>query len=283
MLSAACGIESRVVHEREASTASGGASARAGSGGNGGLIGGGAVTFGGGATAATGAVAPFPPAGGMVSGGGPPGFPGAGGMGPRPTPDCAQQVAQPLPLVVTDIFSPSGYYEMSSFEMRPGPECLERAAGALGTCTSFTWFPKHLEWVGVQFQYPVNNWTGPGLCIQAGATAITFWVKGELHGGLAAFDAVGASIQKITPTGAWTQYRIDLAGIDYNHYVPEGGVRGAFSFVLTRDPNDYAQKDLLIDGIEWVRESTLPGAGGAGAGGAGAGGEPAMAGAGGEP
>jgi hypothetical protein len=231
----------------------------------------------------TGGTGYFPPAGGMASGGlTGPGFP-AGGMASIPGLNCAQQPGYPLPLAVTDVYVPSGYYDMSSMEMRPGPGCVERAPGARGNCTSFSWFPKHLEWVGVQFQYPANNWTGPGICIERGATAILFWAKGELNGGLASFDAVGASIQKLTLNGAWTQYRIDLSGVDYNGFVPEGGVRGGFSFVLTRELTDFTQKDLDIDGIEWVHEASVPGAGGAGEGGADAGGEPGVAGAGGQP
>jgi hypothetical protein len=284
LLSVACGIDSRVVEERERATEGSGA----GAGGKG-FVGAGMATPGGSFSAPSGGVSSFPPAGGMASGGvpiagGPPGFPGSGGMGPIPMRDCAQQAGYSLPLVVTDVFVPSGYYDMSSLEMRPGPACSERAPAARGNCTTFTWFPKHFEWVGVQFQYPVNNWSGPGLCIEAGATAITFWVKGELHGGFSAFDAVGAKIEKVTPTGVWTQYRIDLVGVDYNRYVAEGGVRGAFSFVLTRDLADYTQKDLYIDGIEWIHEDVVPGAGGAGAGGASAeGGEPGTAGASSEP
>jgi hypothetical protein len=96
-------------------------------------------------------------------------------------------------------------------------------------------------------------------------------VKGDLNGGLASFDAVGAKLEQVTPTATWTQYRLDIAGIDYNIYVPQGGVRGAFSFVLTRDLTNESPQILYVDGIEWVKEASLPGAGGAG-GAAGVGG-----------
>ncbi len=206
--------------------------------------------------------------------------PASGGQASVPEPpalaDCDDMPAEPLPLIVTDSYAASGYYESSAQELTPSAlPCQDRPEGAVGECLGFSWTPLSLTWVGLLFQYPANNWDGPGLCIEEGANQVSFYARGEVGGEVVDFSVVDVVLSTVL-NASWTRYSIDLEGIDYNdHFLEAGGVRGAFSVVLTRSEDDLEPKTVYIDDVQWLRaEVGTGGAGDAGgAGGAPAGGE----------
>ena len=253
-----------------------------GSGGGGAAFSGGAGALGGagnvGNNSFGGVGFPMPmpvPIGGMASAG----MPGTGGMGtggmPPPLGYCDGMTPEPLPMVMTDRFAASGYYETSWQELTPAAApCADRPDGAQGQCMGFTWAPVTRTWVGLLYQYPPNNWDGPGLCIQEGATQISFFARGEEGGEVVEFSAVNVVVPVVLEK-FWTQFTIDLEGIDYNDFSFEsGGVRGAFSIVLTRLDDDLLSKTIYIDDVQWLQDGVEVG---------GAGGAPASAGNGGAP
>ncbi len=201
---------------------------------------------------------------------------GGGGTGGSNvfTPYCDGQTKAPLPLTVTDQFVVSGYYEDSSSEVtNPEGMCPARADGAVGTCLTFTWTPITRTWVGVAFQNPANNWSGPGLCIADGALKVTFKARGAAGGEVASFGVVGQDLN-VTLTDSWQEYEIAVSGINYNAYNVAGGVNTGFSWTMERQAADMAVKSIYVDDIRWVAVDEPEGAGGAG-------GQPSSAGAGG--
>jgi hypothetical protein len=134
----------------------------------------------------------------------------------------------------------------------------------------FTWAPLTLTWVGLLFQYPANNWDGTGLCMEEGANQVSFYARGDQGGEVVDFLALDVVASTVLTT-TWTRYTIDLRGVDYNDFFFEsGGVRGAFSIVLTRAADDLTAKTIYVDDVQWLQaEETAGGAGGAsGVGGA---------------
>jgi|HubBroStandDraft_1064217.scaffolds.fasta_scaffold01600_2 hypothetical protein len=109
-------------------------------------------------------------------------------------------------------------------------------------------------WAGAFWQYPQNNWgsLGGGYPIPPGATTVSFWARGHDGGEKVRFfsgegqnlpcsDYVAATSTNATfpPTPAWTQYTIDITGLQYGttDITPGqgpggyfGGVVGAFGF-----------------------------------------------------
>lgn len=259
-------IETRVIETPGAAGGLGGGGAFAG--GAGGTVGFGG--FGGSATMPFGGM-PLP-FGGTQSAG----MPGTGGIatagtGGSPLAYCDVMTREPLPMVVTNRFIASGYYDTSWQELMQIQEpCADRPNGAAGQCLGFTWSPLMRTWVGLLLQYPADNWTGPGLCIAEGANLVSFAARGAVGGERVDFSVLGAvTSTKLEPT--WTRYDIDLRGVDYNDYNPQPGVRGAFSIVLIRDENDLGSKTIYVDDMQWLHvDAPIGGAGGAdGAGGAG--------------
>ncbi len=190
---------------------------------------------------------------------------GSGGTGGNVfTPYCDGKTKAAIPLTVTDQFVVSGYYETSASEVTsPTAMCPARADGAVGTCLTFKWTPVTRTWIGVAFQNPANNWTGPGLCIADGAKKVTFKARGAAGGEVVSFGVVGQDLADQVLTDAWQDFEINITGINYNAYNVAGGVNTGFSWTMERMAADTAVKTIYIDDIRWVGESA-PAEGGAG-------------------
>jgi hypothetical protein len=99
------------------------------------------------------------------------------------------------------------------------------------------------QWAGVYWQEPVNNWgqkTG-GFNVQR-MSRVTFWARGEQGGevigefkigGIAGAhpDTGSASIGPVILTREWTQYAIDLEGVDLSK------ISGGFAWSASRVEN----------------------------------------------
>lgn len=156
------------------------------------------------------------------------------------------------------------------------------SANAKGGCWKVTYipFPKAREpgqgpgttkvgggpgygWAGVFWQYPLNNWgaVGGGYPIPSGSTKVSFWARGKDGGELVHFitgegqGAICSDYVSAMPPGpggtyglslasppAWTNYAIDISGLDYSAAnIPlgqgvggyYGGVIGAFGFTVS--------------------------------------------------
>lgn len=120
----------------------------------------------------------------------------------------------------------------------------ETVPGLGKTCLKISYLargPK--EWAGIYWQNPANNWGNlKGGYDLRGATALTFWARGEKGGeriselkigGLSGKrpDSDVAWIGPIELTKEWTQYRIDLNGKDLRY------ICGGFCFTVLRTDN----------------------------------------------
>ena len=98
-------------------------------------------------------------------------------------------------------------------------------------------------WAGVFWQNPANNWGEvDGRYNLSKAKKLSFWARGEKGGEvIVAFQAGGIlqrypdsdvrALRKVTLTGAWKQYTIDLTGADFRF------LSGGFSFFVRRVDN----------------------------------------------
>lgn len=146
------------------------------------------------------------------------------------------------------------------------------SAKAGGDCDTFMVTPTTgMGWQGVFYQFPSGNWGMlPGRSIAAGAKEVTFSVRASREVSLAfqagMCDADKADDPKMCADGffafaegadeghkimvgkQWAQHTISLSGASYS-----GGVRGAFSWVLTNTDllGDESPISIYIDDITW--------------------------------
>jgi hypothetical protein len=188
--------------------------------------------------------------------------------GPEADSEAAVDAIAQGPVVVDEVFTPSGYMgdgtAPSAIAMTPllqtdPKDCGngERASpGARGSCHVVTYVPPtpaRSGWAGVYWQYPSNNWgTLPGYAMPIQATRVTFWAKGSTGGEIVTFtaggilggtyhDSVNARIV-VTLTTSWTPYSIDLSGQVYSNAI------GGFAWAAAAGA---APLKFFVDGIAW--------------------------------
>lgn len=160
-------------------------------------------------------------------------------------------------------FVPTGW--MGDYAKVEVPEagCPDRAPGATGDCSAFTYTPDgaDLGWAGVVWQYPANNWgdSAPGLCAE-GATKVTFWAKGAEGGEVVGFSGGGTDLGETTLTTEWTKYEFNLTATIYNAQGDMGGIVAGFLWTMGQGEVP-APKTIYIDHIRW--EAGEDGGGGA--------------------
>jgi hypothetical protein len=145
----------------------------------------------------------------------------------------------PIPFVVSDYYSPDGFYgdgETRGF-LDVQRNCPDRPANAAGDCYAISYLVGPKKFAGVIWQYPHNNWgIDRGRQVGPGATRISFQVKGKTGGEKAKFSAGQSTTPKFhdvfhlspleaTMTTAWTAQSVLLRGETYNG--PDG-LLGAF-------------------------------------------------------
>ena len=145
----------------------------------------------------------------------------------------------PVPFVVSDYYSPDGYY--GDGETRGYLDvqrvCPDRPPGAAGDCYAVSYTVGPRKFAGVFWQYPHNNWgIDRGRQIAGGATRITFSVRGRAGGERVKFsagqsttpryhDVFHLSPLEATLSTGWTDQTVLLRGETYNG--PDGLI-GAF-------------------------------------------------------
>jgi hypothetical protein len=149
----------------------------------------------------------------------------------------------PVPFVVSDYYSPDGFYgdgETRGF-LDVQRVCPDRPADAEGDCYTVTYVVGPRKFAGVFWQYPHNNWgIDRGRQIAGGATKITFSARGKAGGERIKFSAGQSDTPKFhdifhlspletTLPPEWTAQTVLLRGEKYNG--PDGLI-GAFEVVF---------------------------------------------------
>jgi hypothetical protein len=183
---------------------------------------------------------------------------GAGCVSPAEAPP--EQV--PLPFVVSDYFSPDGFWGDGEVrgQLDVQRACPDVPAGAAGDCYAVRYFPGARRFAGINWQYPHNNWGAhPGRQVAPGATRITFSVRGAAGGEVVAFSAgqTGSSnahndnfslnADRVTLTRDWTPVTVLLRG---ERYDGPSGLIGAFVVSLTAPSDDRPVEFFLAD-LRW--------------------------------
>lgn len=118
-------------------------------------------------------------------------------------------------------------------------------------CHTFTYTPDQavptLASVSWSRQFD-PNYLHPPVCLQDGATYVTFWARAEGSQAQVAFSAQGTTTVTITLTTTWTQYQIPTTGVKYN--TDESGLEVGFKWSV--QPQLSTLK-FSIDHIVWVK------------------------------
>jgi hypothetical protein len=176
-----------------------------------------------------------------------------------------------LPFAVDSVYVASGYMgdgaQPGSITLTPSPSVADTTCGgdragpgSVGQCHVATYAPVSggVGWGGVYWQYPVNNWgTMMGYAVPSGATAVSFWAKGQTGGEKVTFliggisspgnpyqDTISAK-SPVALTTTWTQYAIDLSGKTYSTVI------GGFGWQMSAMDVSSAPAKFFVDGIEW--------------------------------
>ena len=169
----------------------------------------------------------------------------------------------PIPFVVSDYYSPDGYYGDGE---KPGfltliKTCPQRAPGGQGDCYTLTYRPGILGYAGIFWQHPHNNWGfGAGHAVSPGATRITFQARGEKGGEVL---TVGAGQMDTTPhhdsfkleertVGLTTSWAAQEVLFREANYQGSDGVLGAF-LVSLKAPADDSTTVYYLDDIQWAK------------------------------
>jgi hypothetical protein len=112
-------------------------------------------------------------------------------------------------------------------------------------------------WAGIFWQNPANNWaTEPDAGYNlTGATRLTLWARGEKGGEIVEFkmggiigeygDSDSASTGPVQLTTDWTQYSIDLSGLDLSYII--GGFCFSISAVENSDGAVFYLDDIVYE------------------------------------
>ena len=188
---------------------------------------------------------------------------GSGGTGVVPPLDCTNTgKALPVTLASTWAFPDSGDDSYTEAPVTGGDATCTAAAapnGATG-CWSMAWTPVKRAFVHWYWHNSAANWTGQGVCIAAGAKAVTLKAKAAAPV-TAEFQAAGVK-QSVNLTTQWQDVVINLP-TDYNTLNAAGGVNTGLVVVMVRDAADTTPRTIYFYDVEWVA-SVDTGAGGAG-------------------
>lgn len=182
------------------------------------------------------------------------------GCGVSPAQPPAEPI--PVPLVVSDYYSPDGFFGDGEIrgKVKLDKTCASRAPGALGDCYTITYTPGVKQFAGIFWQHPHNNWGDrPGHQILPGASRITLQVRGAagqaitLGGGQRDSKPLHDSFQleevQVALSDRWTTQEVPFRGADYQN---ADGVIGAFMVSVRAGEGD-APIVFQLDDIRWTR------------------------------
>lgn len=188
---------------------------------------------------------------------------GTGGTGVPPV-DCSKEAGKALPIPLSSAWGFPDSGEDSVAEAPLADMCAPDAPEGAAECWSIVWTPVKRTFVH-WYWHPANqHWTGPGVCVAAGAKAVT--LKARADSAVAAeFQAAGVK-KVVNLTTDWQDVVIDLSGVTYNTVYEGGGVNAGLVVVMTRvGAADVAKRSIFFYDVKWVAEI----GGGGGEGGAG--------------
>jgi hypothetical protein len=172
-------------------------------------------------------------------------------------PYCDSQAKSPLPYTVNEGFQPSGWQgditAISVPTVTPDA-CAARPAGAVGICSKWRFTPNAAApaWAGVSWSKVWDgNYTHPPVCLQSGATKVTFQARGAMGGEQVTFSAAGAAEIPITLTNAWQEYEVPLGGVQYN--TPDDGVDSGFFWKVAPPTPAGAPVTFFVDDLQFVQ------------------------------
>ena len=168
----------------------------------------------------------------------------------------------PLPMVVSDYFSPDGFWgdgeKRGAVDLQR--ECADRVEGAQGDCYHIIYTPGAKRFAGINWQYPHNNWGfASGRKVEAGATRITLWARGRKGGERVGFgagqpdaangfgDSFSLSQVSVELTREWKQYELPFLG---ETYAGMADVIGAFVLSLPAGDTDEPVA-IYLDDVKW--------------------------------
>lgn len=169
----------------------------------------------------------------------------------------------PVPLVVSEYYSPDGFFGDGETrgKVKLEKSCPARAPGALGDCYTITYQPGIKQYAGIFWQHPHNNWGDrPGHLVTPGATRITLQARAAragqgitVGGGQADSKPLHDSFQleevTLPLTEQWAAHQIPFRGADYQG---ESGVIGAFMVKVFAGDTD-AAITFYLDDIRWAK------------------------------
>jgi hypothetical protein len=168
----------------------------------------------------------------------------------------------PLPFVVSDYYSPDGFFGDGETRGKVDlvKSCPTRPAGAQGDCYTITYHPGVKRFAGIFWQHPHNNWGDrPGHRVTPGATRITFQARGPAGQTISAgagqrdtqphHDVFQLEESSVTLTEGWQPGEVLFREMDYQG---PSGVLGAF-VVSLRAPDDDHSIVFFLDDLRWVR------------------------------
>jgi len=157
-------------------------------------------------------------------------------------------------------FIPSGFTgDYNSVQMLD--KCRENPKAG-DSCIRFTYTgepTERMNWAGVFFQYPANNWgTDDNAYDLTTAKKLRFFARGDQGGevvefkfggvnGPAAADSDAGTTGPVILTADWRQYEIPLEGLDLSH------IFSGFAWIASSEKNP-AGFVIYLDEIEFVAE-----------------------------
>lgn len=194
---------------------------------------------------------------------------GADGAAGAPEVECTGGQSITPYLAISDVFVPAGYGELDWVELLGLAECPDRPNDARGSCYGFEWTPYQLDHVYLAWVYDEDwgdadqSWNA--ICVEAGATKLSFQARGEYAGQLASFGWLADVGGEVVLSDTWQTYEIDLHGVDYGHYVDQDGVTHPgvqIGFWMYLDHPEQGIQRIFVDDIRLtgsVTQCTPPG------------------------
>ena len=179
--------------------------------------------------------------------------------------DCTAMAGTALPIPLTSVWGFPDSGEDSFAEAPISGTCAADAPVGAAGCWSMVWTPVTRTFVHWYWHNGQANWTGPGVCVAAGAMAVTLKARADTAV-QATFSAAGVN-KVVDLTTAWQDVVIDIAGTTYNTLHDGGGVNTGLVVVMAREAADVAARNIYFYDVQWVAEVGGGGEGGAGGGG----------------
>ncbi len=166
----------------------------------------------------------------------------------------------PLPFVLSDYYSPDGFFGDGEKrgQLQLDKTCPGRAAGSAGDCYTITYRLGDKKFAGIFWQHPHNNWGfWPGHRVAPGAKKITFKVRGDRGGEVVSFGAGQMGMNEHNDVfkleqktvGLTTDWKDEEVAFNNADYQGQSGVIGAFVVSIPAPESGTAK--FYLDDVRW--------------------------------